>query len=100
MSSRVSADWSPMDHSMTLVACGGKWVPATPAQLELITRGENACMHQQMSESYRTPVMYGYEYVVGVGGRDNYLKNVTTCKCRKVLIVPKPAVWDEFPRGF
>lgn len=104
MSSRVSEDWSPMNDSMALVACGGKWVPATREQLAVITEGENACMHQQMFEPYRTPVMGDYEYVVGVGGRNNYLKNVYTGKCRQVLIVPKPTVWDEPinhpPRGF
>jgi hypothetical protein len=93
-----------MDSSMALVACAGKWVPATREQLAVITEGENACMHQQMFEPYRTRVMGDYEYVVGVGGRDNYLKNVYTGKCRKVLIVPTPAVWDEPinhpPRGF
>lgn len=93
-----------MDNNMALVACGGKWVPATPEQLVLITMGEEACSCQQMFEPYRTQAVGDYEYVVGIGGKDNYLKNIYTGKCRQVLIVPKPAVWDEPinhpPRGF
>ena len=94
-SERVPADWSPMDDNMALVACGGKWVPATPDQLVVIRMGEEACACQQMFEPYRTEAVGDYEYVVGVGSHDNYLKNKYTGKCRPVLIVPLPKVFDE-----
>ena len=101
MSSRVPADWSSM---VALVSCGGKWVPATPQQLELITMGETACECQQMFEPYTTEVHGDYEYVIRAGGNSRYLKNVYTGKCREVLVVRKPSVWDEPinhpPRGF
>ena len=104
MSSRVSADWNPMDDMVALVSCGGKWVPASPQQLELITMGEDACACQQMPVDYTTEVRGEYEYVIRAGGNTRYLKNVYTGKCREVLVVCQPTVWEEPinhpPRGF
>ena len=102
---RVPADWSSMDGMVALVACGGKWVPASPQQMEAIKKGQSACECQQLFEPYRTGAVGEYEYVImGGGSNKRYIKNVYTGKCRAVLVVCKPEVWDEPinhpPRGF
>ena len=57
---RVPADWSSMDGMVALVACGGKWVPATREQFELIKLGETACECQQLFEPYKTEKLGEY----------------------------------------
>jgi hypothetical protein len=103
----ASADWSVMDNRMALVACGGKWVPATREQLEVIKLGQDATAHQPVYSPETFGPLHDYEYVImGGGSQDSHLKNVYTGKCRAVLIVPIAArsVWDEPinhpPRGF
>lgn len=83
-----------MDDNIALVSCGGKYVPATDAQLALITMGEDATAHMQMFEDYR--VQHGMlEYVIEVGARKRYVKNLETGKCRLVVLVPNPVAWTE-----
>jgi len=87
-------EWSVMDDSMALVACGGKYVPATEEQLAIITMGEDATDHMQMFEDYR--IQHGkLEYVICAGGRKRFIKNLDSGKCRLVVIVPNPKAWTE-----
>jgi len=92
-----------MNGMVALVSCGGKYVPASHEQLAVIAFGENN-VPQMLFEEFRTPKMGDYEYVIGTGFTDRYLKNVYTGKCRAVLVVQAPKVWDEPinhpPRGF
>lgn len=84
-----------MDNQMALVACDGRWIPATPEQFAVIKKGKDACVHQEMREPYRTAIG-DCEFVLGGPGMKSYVKNRTSGKCREVIFVPKnPLVGPE-----